>query len=75
MKRAFLIESHPPNETESSHAHGLQIGVPIRLSIQGDARMVQVRGGEIIPAGDLESRAKDLGTYKLGHGDLMAEAA
>lgn len=26
------------------------------------------------PAGDFECRAKDLGTYKLGHDDLMAEA-
>ena len=27
------------------------------------------------PAGDLESRAKDLGTYKLGHNDLLHETS
>lgn len=30
--------------------------------------------GDEVPAGDLEGRAKNLGTYKFGHDDLMAEA-
>lgn len=31
--------------------------------------------GAPIPAGDLESRTKDLSTYKFGHSEVMAEAA
>ena len=31
--------------------------------------------GAELPAGDLKGRAKDLSTYKLGHGEEMAEAA
>lgn len=32
-------------------------------------------GGVEVPAGDLEGRAENLGTYKLRHGDQVAEVA
>lgn len=44
MSRAVRSDSHRPDESKCPHAHWLQIGVPIRLSIHGDARTLCVRG-------------------------------
>lgn len=63
-----------PHEPESPHAHRLQIGVPAYHLVQAESEGGRKCGAEI-PAGDFEGCAKDLGTYKLRHGDLIAEAA
>lgn len=52
-----------PDQTKRTHADRLQICVPESPSVldPGTSRSTT------LPAGDLESRAKDLGTDKLGH--------
>jgi len=62
-----------PYEPKGSHAHGLQVSVAVAASVE---LSIATRGAAHanawfprIPAGDLEGRAKDLGTDELGHVD------
>jgi hypothetical protein len=56
-----------PDQSESTHSHGLQICVPANSSCYNRALFLLSQEKGSIPAGDLKGRAKNLGTYEFGH--------
>lgn len=63
-----VTEEFLPDQSKSSHAHWLQVGVPAYLSTMG-ALMMPAMAGTIfdLPAGYLKRCTKNLGTYEFCH--------
>lgn len=60
-----VTEEFLPDQSKSSHAHWLQVGVPAYLSTMGDLMMPATIFD--LPAGYLERCTKNLGTYEFCH--------
>ena len=61
-----------PDESKGPHTNRLQVCVPVHKSISIAVTNIAECGADV-PAGNLKSRAEDLGTYKFGHDDCLAD--